>query len=188
MPLSRELVQSVRKRVADEPGVPTELLALELKASEAEVITALPLEMRLRGRNSAFEVIWNTVSKWEDVEVKLPPAKPSSRPEQDTDGARTSPFPFRLSATLPDRAISADEVAFIWFVTKPRLNEESLSVRFFDKQGDHMLSVYLRPGPEGDFNPGFKADFDAMRERFGVIPVPKNRCKGCRSCTCQTAN
>ena len=67
MPLSRELVQSVRKRVAEEPGVPTELLALELKASEAEVITALPLEMRLRGRNSAFEVIWNTVSKWEDV-------------------------------------------------------------------------------------------------------------------------
>lgn len=187
MPLSKELVQSVRKRVADDPGVSTELLALEFKASEAEVITALPLEMRLRGRNSAFEVIWNTVSKWEKVEVKLPlDPKPSFRDAQG--GARTSSFPFRLSDTLPERPIKADEVAFIWFITKPRQNEKSLSVRFFDKLGDHMLSVYLKPDQNGEFDSGYQADFDAMRERFGVIPVPKNRCKGCQSCTCQTAN
>ena len=190
MPLSRELVQSVRKRVTEDPGVPTELLALELKASEAEVITALPLNMRLRARNSAFDVIWNTLSKWDNVSVKLP-SLPEGQPPLEDNGPnelRRSVFPFRLVESLPDRPNWTDQLGFIWFVSKPHIHEASLSVRFFDKKGEHLLSVYLNPGKDGVYNPNHKADYDAMCERFGVIPVPKNRCKGCRSCTCQAAN
>lgn len=190
MPLSRELVQSVRRRVAEEPGVLTELLALELKASESEVITSLPLNMRLRARNSAFDVIWNTISKWNNISVKLPnlPEAPSSQDGSGSREARRSVFPFRLVDSLPDRPNWTDQLGFIWFVSKPDIHKNSLSVRFFDKKGEHMLSVYLNPGKNGEYNPVHKADYDAMCERFGVIPVPKNRCKGCRSCTCRETN
>ncbi len=173
MPLTRELVQAVRRRIADNPSASPALLAEQLRASEAEIITALPLGMRLRAKNSAFESIWDTVARWPDIVIN-----PARQP------ARIWP---RLPELRTSGQFRPEEIGFIWFVSKPFLDKESHSVQFFTHKGAHMLSLYLGQNASGAFDKRAKADYEAMRERFGVIPVPRNRCKGCARCTCDAA-
>ncbi len=50
MAITRELVRAVRGRLAENPETPTDLLAVELGACEADVLTCLPVVMRRRAR------------------------------------------------------------------------------------------------------------------------------------------
>ncbi len=168
MPLSKEFVEQVRKRVADDPGVRTEQLAVELDAPESQVIMALPLDMRLRARTSDFEAIWAGAAGWE--RALLSPAGRTG------DAERPS--------ALPGKHFLQDQLGFIWFVSNPRSSGESPSIRFFDKQGGHMLSIYLGLDAAGRLAAGDKAEYEDMRKRFGVVPAPRMHCKGCGNCTC----
>lgn len=81
-------------------------------------------------------------------------------------------------APVPSLTISEDDLGYIWFVAHPSGNAAARSVRFFDKQGGHLVSVPLSGG-EGD------GLYESMTERFGVTPVPKrSACKGCGKCRC----
>lgn len=144
MPISKEFVQSVRGRLMDNPQISTASLALELGASEVQVITSLPVFMRKKARPQDFGAIWAEL------------------------GTLTM---------LPSKHINENELGHIWFVASAEEPAKKHSVRFFDKKGDHLLSVYL----DGD-----KAEnaYNALCNRFGVTPVPKRHCNGCGGCSC----
>lgn len=82
----------------------------------------------------------------------------------------------RLS-NLPENGVAAEELGAIWFINRPDAAVESHSVQFFNKQGGHLFSVYLN-GTDG------REAYASLRERFGVVPVPKMHCRGCGNCTC----
>ena len=60
-----DFVQIVRQKVAENPSVMLMNLAVELGRPEAELVAALPEEMRKQGRKDAFEAIWNAMTEWE---------------------------------------------------------------------------------------------------------------------------
>jgi len=166
MPLSRELVQAVRDRIAQCPDLPEEQLAAELNAPEADVITALPLSMRRKARLSDLGVIWKRAARWKNVRISAPAATqpPQGLPEAIAEGR------------LPVRSA--------WFVSKPVSGMESHAIHMYDEQGSRMLSLYLGRDHNGGICPEDKADFDELREHYGVTPKPRMRCKGCTACTC----
>lgn len=177
MPLTKELVASVRSRVADNPAILTSQLAAELGTSEPEVITALPLHMRVKARTEDFENIWQAIKNWKNISV------------HQGNGAEKKYFcPVNSSSFFEDAAFTGTtelnpaDVGYIWFVSKPLHDTESHSVQFFGKNGQHMLSVYLGYNCRCDSND--LENFEEMKKTFGVKPVPHNRCKGCKNCTC----
>lgn len=189
-------MQAVRRRVGESPGLMTAQLALELNASEAEVVTALPLSMRKRARVSDFASIWNSMAKWKNVVIH-PSAGISDTYGRVRVEADVMPGPglsfgalcngesrLHTQRIVPDERRFAEVMGSIWFVTLPLHKGESHSVRFFDKNGAHLLSVYLGKDRHGASDPLIKEEFDAMRERFGVRPVPRMHCRGCGSCAC----
>lgn len=58
MHITKDFVQSVRERLLREPGVSAAGLAQELGATEAQVITAFPVNMRKKARPEDFRAIW----------------------------------------------------------------------------------------------------------------------------------
>lgn len=187
MAVTRELVQSVRQRVADNPGVLTAQLAAELNASEADVITALPLEMRLRAKTDDFEAIWNCLASWGRMVVH-PARSGEDGPSSDFPGAPVDLLPAVFIESLGHGGLPArftqEDLGFIWFVSKPLFRQESHSVQFFSKHGEHMLSIYVGRDASGRLDEKAEAAYKAMRGRFGVIPVAKRPCKGCGRCSC----
>ena len=225
MAITRELVESVRRRVAENPEVPTFLLADELQASESEVITALPLNMRMKAKVESLAELWSAMRQWRNVMLALPDA---GGPEGRTrllpcaalpalllcDGAYHFALEEAWSEPRPDHPgqlarLDPEQLGYIWFVSKPRQGEESRSVQLYDKEGRHLLSVY--PGRDDYGQAGQQhgghthdehghgnhahaghahnehdhggTDFESLRRRFGVVPVPR-RCRGCGKCTC----
>lgn len=188
MAVTKEFVQSVRRRVAEEPGVITGQLARELRAPEAQVITALPVAMRKKASPGDFPVIWERMSAWRHAVIN---------PAKAEHGALIMPGPVLTfgalcngATTLRNQRALGDEGAFreslgsIWFVSLPLAGGRSHSVRFFDREGNHMLSVFLGRDRSGRHDKDALRDFEELRERHGITPVPKNRCKGCPGCTC----
>ncbi len=188
MSITRELVENVRRRVAETPGVLTAQLANEFGASEAEVVTALPLHMRLRARLEAFDDIWGVIENWQDVSLYGNGALSMGCLDHSYGFPALSYTENNIHLQCGDYLhkgmLNPDELGFIWFVSKPLCAAESHSVQFFDKAGEHLLSVYLGRDEKGEIDEKAKQDFEDLRVRHGVKPVPHNRCKGCGNCTC----
>ncbi|MDL2314446.1 hypothetical protein LJC36_05650 [Desulfovibrio sp. OttesenSCG-928-C14] len=186
MPITKELVQSVRERVAANPAVPFALLAGELRASEAEVITALPLNMRIRAKNSDFAVIWQALSALPGVNLCLtaPGRVLNQSAPLPAGGQVGSRFVFFDQTSILGGFLDLENLGYIWFVSRTEQNIPSFSVQFYDKEGAQLFSVFLKQDEQGGIRPEEKELFENMRKEFGVIPKPHNRCKGCTNCTC----
>lgn len=145
--ITKEFVQSVRGRLEANPSVSTADIARELGAREVDVITSMPVPMRKKARPQDFSSIWHELE---------------------------------AVASTPPLSISEDDLGYIWFVSHPsggQANQSARSVRFFDKQGGHLVSVPLTDESDGLY--------ESMTERFGVTPVPRrSACKGCGKCRC----
>lgn len=166
MSITKEFVTSVRRRIAENPAVLTSRLAEDLRASEADVIMALPKAMRLRADNNNFSAIWENVNTWQNMAVDLT-ADGSTHPQE----------------RLPNAQQLKKQLGFIWFVSKPLSGRESHSVRFFDKTGKHIVSIYTGWDINGRPDQTAKNKYDELSERFGVVPVPPIHCNGCCGCT-----
>ena len=166
MTVTKEFVQSVRQRLSENPNVPTAALAVELNAPESYIIMALPVHMRLKAKPENFAAIWEILTTWEKAKVALAQEAEDFLP------------------VMPDKRFFQQEVGHIWFVSSPPGERESHSVRFFDKHGTHMISVHLGQDDDADIPQKDKSSYDSMRERFGVVPVPRRHCQGCGNCTC----
>jgi putative heme iron utilization protein len=176
MPITRELVSTVRSRLAAEPGLSTARLAEELRVSEVEVITALPRAMRLRAGKGSFGAIWEIVRGWRNASVALEDA-----PRVDLPRAAAS-------GMLPVMAELEETIASIWFVSRAlERGGVDHAIRFFDRAGGHIVSVHVGADARGEPDEEAKTGYAALRESFGIIPVPPLRCAGCVKCSCKEA-
>lgn len=190
MAISKEFVQSVRKSIGEKPGGDIGQLARSLNARDADVITALPVGMRLKARITSFEAIWCRMTRWGDLGQVLM-------------GKRRLPLPLKRGACLKllmqDKLKASDSngifsfaamreaLGYIWFIEQPEASGRGRSVSFLDKNGDHLLSVILNETESGEPSPAQLADFNDMKKTFGVVPIPKNRCAGCKGCESKAA-
>lgn len=188
MAISKEFVQSVRRSVADQPEVRFDRLARSLKASEAEVITALPVAMRVKARNTSFDAIWSILTRWESFGPVYMGRHRQLVPLANGLALRLlRQGQLRISAPEDEISFSTirESVGYIWFISKG--GKEGHSISFLDKEGCHMLSIALAAGDRTVEDQSQLGEFEEMKKRFGVVPTPKNRCKGCKSCSCEAA-
>lgn len=191
MAITKEFVQRVRKNIGEHPDLDLGSLARSLGAREADVITALPVAMRLKARNTAFEAIWHRMAYWGSLGAVL-------------IGKHRQPVPLREGTSLKllmqgklkvsdSKGVFSfinmrEALGYIWFIEQPADPSRAYSISFHDKNGAHLLSVILGTDESGALLPGQMADYEDMKKSYGVIPMPKNRCKGCKSCHCEAAN
>lgn len=191
MPVTKELVRAVRRRVTEEPGVLTGQLAKELAANEEDVVMSLPVAMRKKARKSDFAAIWRRMAGWKNVSLYSPRLGGVSGDRARGCGglARGALCPvLRNRAALPEgrdffeRTGRAVEplVGSIWFVSMPMPGGRRSSVRLYGADGGHVLSVCLG-GERFDVpDSETEAEFHSLWSEFGVTPVPKICCKGKR--------
>lgn len=182
MPLSRTLVQAVRKCVAEEPQIELRLLARELGAKETDVVTALPIAMRRRARKEDFAAIWGLLSRCGQVGVALPGPDGNVAFEgvltRDGNGAAAA----RTDGAGAMPLVRDRDVGAIWFVARPLREGQAHAVQFYGEDGELLLAV----SPSSLATEADKAVFDALPGAFGVTPVPRMRCRGkaCGQCRC----
>ena len=168
MRLTSEFVQTVRKRIAENPFSDTAVMARELHMPEAYVLMALPISMRMRVHAADIEAMWEGVARMEHVTVT---SAPETRNSNDT-----------LVALCP----AQETVGFVWLVSLSLGLGDAFehSIRIFDVAGAPLVSVTL-VGPEGS---GDEQIFLALKTLYGIIPKPPKRhaCKGCGRCTPET--
>jgi putative heme iron utilization protein len=188
MSLSKELILSVRRRVAADPGIATAALAAELQTPEAEVVTALPLEMRRHAKVENFAAIWGRIATWKHTRVSINGSNGAvsllpggALPPGRQEGAS---FRFAAGGSLPLEDLPLWRLGSIWFVAKPLQGEESLSVRFFNTEGEPLFSVYLARDDAGRPDLEARRSYEALRQEYAIPPKPRARCKGCKNCTC----
>lgn len=190
MAISKDFVQSVRKSIEEQPAVEFGVLARALHAKEADVITALPVAMRLKARNTAFEAIWNSMARWDEFGGIRIGEKRHGIPLSDGLALKLLKQE-KLKISTDDGVLSyeaiRDALGYIWFISRQEQKDSGHTICFLDKNGNHLFSVVLAQDHRGTINPSQFEDFEDMKKRFGVVPIPKNRCKGCKGCTCQAA-
>ncbi|MFT4300679.1 MAG: heme utilization cystosolic carrier protein HutX [Desulfovibrio sp.] len=165
-----DFVQVVRQKVTENPSVMLMSLAKELGRPEAEVVAALPEEMRVHASKNDFGAIWAAMTGWEsstfitigcggvvEVEGKLPQGNFMHGMFNLTD--RQCPLGGHLFI---------NKLEHIWFVSKPFFNKESHSVQFFDAAGDQMFAVYLGRNEQREIIPSVKEAYMHMRSEFAV--------------------
>jgi putative heme iron utilization protein len=194
MPVTRKLVESVRSGIAENPYLSVSQLAEDLHASEADVVLALPLGMRVKVRLEDTEKLWREMETWPRVLVHFArgiepgaptgPGLPLGALSETPEGADAPAYATELPPVI---RLRREGLGSVWFVWNSLLSEGSHSVRFFDRQGAHVLSVFLARDRTGRVHPVSKHAFDEARKRYGVTPVPRMRCAGCASCGCGRA-
>ncbi|PID78329.1 MAG: heme utilization cystosolic carrier protein HutX [Deltaproteobacteria bacterium] len=141
-------------------------IAKELNLSEEEVVRAFPEKMITFVEPGLFDEIWNDMTEWEkitficqtpsaviEVKGKLPKGKYGHGFFNMMD--KDNPLGGHLSVDL---------LGSICFLEKPFFGLESLSVQFYDKQGNHMFSVYAGREKK-DLIQDVKERFYALREK-----------------------
>ena len=190
MTISKEFVQSVRNSLEKHPEVELDRLARSLNATEADVITALPVAMRLKARNTSFEGIWSVLSQWDNLGTVLFGKNKQAVPLRDGLSLRLlKQGKLKISSQDGDYSfdILKESLGYIWFLSRTKKKGAAHSICFLDKQGQHLLS-FIPDAPEQDGSGNSQPDdFESMKKSFGVVPMPKNRCKGCKVCSCHAA-
>lgn len=190
MAISKSFVNAVREQIAARPDIRLNELALDLGANEATVITSLPVRMRQKARLSAFEAIWKSMAQWKPLGAAWAGRDRRQITPRDGEGLETligQPAASLAASGAAGALPLREKTGFIWFMAVPLSGGIRRSICFLDTAGDHLLSVSLAEDASGLPDPAQLLDYDALKRRFGVTPVPKIRCRGCAQCSCHAA-
>lgn len=185
--ISKELVQCVRNSVAENPYMTVARLAEQLNAPEADVVTALPLGMRKKANLAELEDLWREMAEWKPVLVQFDGKRerlPRPGPGLLMGGLDAGEsYRSEYAATLPSfDCICTEAIGSVWFVSNSLLSEGSHSIKVYDKEGAHVMSLHLGRDASGRVPAQSRAAFEAARARYGVTPVPRLGCGSGKPC------
>lgn len=165
---SGQIEETVRARVRENPSVMPRALAEELGVAEAEVIRALPEEMRVQAPAGDFEAIWEVMCGWEQVTfiavnpgiiVEVPCRLPKGRFGHGMFNLMDKGSPL-------GGHVFAHKVAQVWLVSKPFFGLESHSAQFFDAEGGILFSVYAGRDESRNILDSVRTGFFNLRARY----------------------
>lgn len=184
MAITKQLVRSVRQSIADKPGIALSRLADVLGASEVDVMTVLPVPMRMKANAGRLEELWDELAGWEDVEVSLrrPNGGVLTVPAASLPAGPLSGALARLYIANGLPPLIREERRSAWFLSRNTEQGDRLSVCFFNGQGEHVLSVHLCRERASVSVAEKRAAYEGLRSRFGVVPKPALLCGSRFSC------
>ncbi len=167
----KQVTDDIKSKVAAEfkekPDFMPSFLAQKLEVSEAVVLAALPEDMRSFTDAEKFEKIWAELCKWEKVTFFVNSSGAIVEYKGKLPAGKFGHGFFNLNEK--DHPLGGhllvSKLAAICFVSKPLFSLESLSVQFFDADGNQMFAVYA--GRENkEIIPSVKAAWQQMKEEF----------------------
>ena len=148
-PVVMETLQAaIAERIREKKPLVLGMLAAEFKVSEREAATALPEDMRRFSSASAFDTVWEELTRWEKgtfimqhlgtvLEIKgvIPAGSHGHGYFNLKDGGCIGGH------------IKVDDIACICFLSMPFMGLESHSIQFFNNDGAVKFALYV--GREG---------------------------------------
>lgn len=162
------LQKLVAVKLSDDPNFMPQTLAGELGVPLGRVIAALPGPMRARVPGNRFAEIWEAMTGWEKVTfmavtpgaiLEISCRLPKGRPGHGMYNLMDTGNPLRGH-------LLADNIASVWFVSKPVFGLESHSVQFLDAEGDQCFAVYLGRDENRRILESVKNGFMALKARY----------------------
>lgn len=157
--------KKIKEALANKPEAFPVAIAKELGVSEWEVISQLPDDVMQEVAGSSFDTIMKDVTGWGNItflvrnasiiaEIKgvVPPGTYGS-----------GYFNFAHGVSPISGHVRADNIAHICFVQKSSMGMESMSIQFFDKQGDSAFKIYLDRSKDRKIIPEQVAAYNKLR-------------------------
>lgn len=162
--------QKIQEALASQPNAFPSSIAQQLGVSEYAVISELSSDAVQQAPASSFDAIMKEVTKWGDVTflVRNGSVIAEIKATVPSGSHGHGYFNFEHGASPIGGHICADQLGAICFVTKPAFGMESLSIQFFDKQGDSMFKIYLARTEDKQIIPQQKEAFNKLKESLAV--------------------
>ena len=142
--------EKIREALVKQPNAFPTMIAQELGVSEWAVVSQLTSEVMQEVDAAAFDKIMQEVTNWGEITFIVRNgsviAEIKGIVPQGTYGRGY--FNFAHDVSPISGHINVANLAHICFVQKAAMGMESLSIQFFDKQGDSMFKIYLGRGED----------------------------------------
>ncbi len=165
--VTEDIKNKVDAELKEKPDFMPSFLAKKLGVSEAVVLAALPEDMRSFADAQHFEKIWAELCKWEKATffVNSPGAIVEYKGKLPEGKAAHGFFNLNGKDNPLGGHLMVDRLASVCFVQKQLFSLESLSVQFFDKDGNQMFGVYAGR-EQKEIIPSIKTAWQQMRKEF----------------------
>jgi putative heme utilization carrier protein HutX len=166
--ITDEQIRRVRTALSETPGTPLSSLAEKLQMPEAEVVRALPDDMRISIPVDDFESLWQEMCGWEKVTfITTSPATIIEVAGKLPSGSFGRGF-FNLHEKNNPLGghLKIDQLESIWLISKPLFKIDTLSVNFYTKSGDRMFSIYVGRDEQRKLLEGVKTAFGKLWKRY----------------------
>ena len=142
--VTEEILRKVQAAITENPSTMPGMLARKLGISEAATVNAFPETMRTFVDPGTFDTIWEAMTAWEKttfiVQGKSAIVEVKGRLPKGKYGHG---FFNLMEKDHPlGGHLMVEKLGTICFLEKPFFGMESLSVQFFDTDGDAMFAVY----------------------------------------------
>jgi len=160
-------MQAIQEYLEENKGVATIMAAKELKVPEQVVIDALT-EGVTQGEIDDFDTIMAEVSTWGDMTIIVTNNSvifevKGSLPK----GSHARGF-FNLNGSggRIGGHLMVNKFKKIYFVNRPFMGKESLSIQIYDDIGDAAIKLYLSRDDKGEIKSDQKQKYTALRSRY----------------------
>jgi putative heme iron utilization protein len=164
--LSAEKLAQVRSALAENPGGMTLQLARRLEVPEAEVIRQMPEGRSVELAIERWEELFTAFAELGRVHVIVSNGSVTCETVGEFGGFSKWGEFFNVQSKTLDMHIRWEQLGSVFAVEKPSHMDggKTLSVQFFDRQGDSALKVFVNFG--GKPTAQLEEQFAALRERF----------------------
>ena len=158
--------QKIKAALANQPSAFPSSIAQELGVSEWAVVSQLPKDLVQSVPASSFDAIMKEVTQWGEVTFLVRNASVIAEIKGKVPAGSHGHgyFNFAHGASGIGGHIAVGELDGICFVEKPSFGMESLSIQFFDKQGNNMFKIYLCRGEDKKILPEQRAAYLKLKE------------------------
>ncbi len=160
--------QKIREVLAGQPeGFPA-TIAQQLGVSEWAVVKELPAEAMRQAPVAAFDEIMAELTHWGEITFLVRNGSVVAEIKTSVPPGRHGERYFNLEHGVAPLGghIGAKNLAAICFVEKQSRGNETLSIQFFDRQGDNMFKIYLSRTADKKIVPEQKEAYYKLRKRL----------------------
>ena len=155
--------------LAERPDGVLEAIAEKHGLSVREVVDLLPSHAAVRVAAGHFDEVWEEIRGWGEVMFLVHGRNGVFEIRSALPAGTHGRGYFNIHGDVPlGGHLRIDRLADIVFVDRPFFGRRSLSVQFFDADGDTMFKIFVARDATRELDAVQTAKFETARRRFGA--------------------
>lgn len=158
----------IKEMLPQHAGKATSMIARELGVTELEVVRALSPVAATEVAPAAFDAIMAEVPGWGPITflVQNESVILEVKGELPTGSHGQGFYNLKHGASPIGGHIRAGDVRAVFFVTQPFMGMESVSIQFYNGQGNAMCKLFLSRTDDRTIRPDQRLAYEALRKRL----------------------